>query len=76
MELSNPLFNLLRNPLNLGGHFPMANITISDIRLAGFDLFQDSESFLNELTNQEVGDVLGGGWHLELLWTGICATDF
>jgi hypothetical protein len=38
----------------------MASITISDLRPAGTDLFQDSESFLHELTEQEVGDVLGG----------------
>jgi hypothetical protein len=38
----------------------MANITISDLRPAGADLFQDSESFLNELTHQEIGDVKGG----------------
>jgi hypothetical protein len=38
----------------------MATIKISDLRPAGADLFQDSESFLNELTHQEIGDVKGG----------------
>jgi len=40
----------------------MASITISDLRPAGADLFQDSESFLHELTEQEVGNLLGGGY--------------
>ncbi|WP_017721132.1 hypothetical protein [Kamptonema formosum] len=38
----------------------MANITISDLRPAGSDLFADSESFMQELTEQEIGGVLGG----------------
>jgi hypothetical protein len=38
----------------------MANIIISDLDPAGANLFRDSESFLHELTEQEVGDVLGG----------------
>ena len=47
----------------------MANILISDLEPAGANLFRDSESFLHELTEQEVGDVLGGfrlafGWGL------------
>jgi hypothetical protein len=50
----------------------MANITISDLRSAGSDLFADSESFLQELTEQEIGGVLGGGW-IKILWTSLCA---
>jgi hypothetical protein len=49
----------------------MASITISDLRPAGTDLFQDSESFLHELTEKEVGDVLGGWW-IKILWTLAC----
>lgn len=39
----------------------MATIKISDLASTGAELFHDSESFLNELTNQEINDVLGGG---------------
>lgn len=49
----------------------MANIAISNLRPIGANLFQDSESFLNELTEQEIADVLGG-WHIEILWSAIC----
>ena len=49
----------------------MANILISDLEPAGANLFRDSESFLHELTEQEVGDVLGGDWFV-FLWTLIC----
>jgi hypothetical protein len=38
----------------------MASIIISDLEPAGANLFRDSESFLHELTEQEVGSVLGG----------------
>jgi hypothetical protein len=57
----------------------MASITISDVRPVGADLFLDSESFLHQLTDQEIGDVFGGGIAPEkadggivLLWSGIC----
>jgi hypothetical protein len=49
----------------------MANIAISNLRTAGVTLFQDSETFLHELTEQEITDVLGG-WHIHLLWSGFC----
>ena len=39
----------------------MAKITISELRPAGADLFADSESFMHELNDQEITDVLGGG---------------
>ena len=43
----------------------MANITISDLRPAGTDLFLDSESYLNDLTQGEMMNTLGGcGWCL------------
>lgn len=37
----------------------MASIKISELRPAGFELFQDSESFLNELGDRELA-VSGG----------------
>ncbi|MDZ8109386.1 MAG: hypothetical protein RM338_27675 [Nostoc sp. DedQUE12a] len=37
----------------------MATIKIDDLSPAGSELFQDSESFLNELTDEELG-VNGG----------------
>lgn len=36
----------------------MANITLSELHVAGSELFQDSESFLNELSNL---DAVAGG---------------
>ena len=38
----------------------MANINISDLRPAGADLFLDSESYLNDLTEGEMINTLGG----------------
>lgn len=38
----------------------MANITISELRPAGTQLFLDSESFINELTNEEFNLTKGG----------------
>ncbi|MDJ0734772.1 MAG: hypothetical protein QNJ47_12010 [Nostocaceae cyanobacterium] len=40
----------------------MATITISQLNQSGIDLFQDSESFLNELTDTEM-DLTKGGIH-------------
>ncbi|MEG4631901.1 hypothetical protein QUB56_20290 [Microcoleus sp. AR_TQ3_B6] len=40
----------------------MATIKISDLHTAGSELLLDSESYLNELTNEEGLGVLGGGW--------------
>lgn len=37
----------------------MASIKINDLRPAGSQLFHDSESFLNELNDQELG-IFGG----------------
>ncbi|MBC1197395.1 hypothetical protein H0901_19600 [Microcystis aeruginosa BLCCF158] len=48
----------------------MANITISDLRPAGADLFSDSESYLKDLTDREMTDTLGGGFMF--LWTAVC----
>ena len=38
----------------------MANIDISDLSPAGADLFLDSESYLNDLTEGEMTNTLGG----------------
>jgi hypothetical protein len=38
----------------------MSNISIFDLNPTGSELFADSESFLNELTNSEL-NFLGGG---------------
>jgi Ca2+/Na+ antiporter len=40
----------------------MAYITISDLRPAGSDLFVDSESFMSELTDDELGLQGGAFW--------------
>jgi hypothetical protein len=51
----------------------MASITISELRPAGSELFQDSESFLNELNDQEMlaiaGGVVRGGGNFRSLLT-------
>ena len=39
----------------------MADINISDLSPAGADLFLDSESYLNDLTEGEMINTLGGG---------------
>lgn len=49
----------------------MANIVISELRPAGSELFQDSESFLSDLNDQEMVNTLGG-WGFKILWTAIC----
>jgi len=38
----------------------MATIEISDLRPAGSELFLDSESYLNEVTNEEMNNLSGG----------------
>ncbi|MFM6325920.1 MAG: hypothetical protein ACKPH1_15485 [Microcystis panniformis] len=50
----------------------MANITISELRPAGADLFSDSESYLHELTDSEMLDTLGGWRGFRILWTALC----
>lgn len=49
----------------------MAAIQINDLRPVGSELFNDSESFLQELSQDDIATVLGG-FELELIWTGIC----
>lgn len=38
----------------------MANITISDLRPAGADLFSDSESYLDDLSEGQISSTHGG----------------
>lgn len=38
----------------------MANIAISDLRPVGTNLFQDSESFFNDLTDENLNVIYGG----------------
>jgi hypothetical protein len=49
----------------------MANIALAELRVAGSELFQDSESFLNEMT--DVDAISGGngyyGGHFSNLYT-------
>jgi bacteriocin-like protein len=40
----------------------MANIKISELVPAGDDLLNDHVEFLNELNNQELSTIVGGGW--------------
>ncbi|MBU7584635.1 MAG: hypothetical protein KAF91_17280 [Nostoc sp. TH1S01] len=38
----------------------MANITINGLNILGYELFDDSESFLDKLTSQEILSLEGG----------------
>ncbi|MDJ0734779.1 MAG: hypothetical protein QNJ47_12045 [Nostocaceae cyanobacterium] len=38
----------------------MAKIKVRDIKPTGVDLFEDSESFLNEVNNDELEQTVGG----------------
>ncbi|NEQ83929.1 MAG: hypothetical protein F6K26_28225 [Moorea sp. SIO2I5] len=38
----------------------MANIKVNDIKPAGSELFGDSESFMQELSNDELNNLHGG----------------
>ncbi|MDJ0734918.1 MAG: hypothetical protein QNJ47_12765 [Nostocaceae cyanobacterium] len=38
----------------------MANIKISELRPSGFELFQDSESFLNDMNEMDTMSIHGG----------------
>ena len=58
----------------------MASINISDLNTAGSDLFKDSESFMNDLVDGELGDIKGGwkwsGWKcgLSIVSSGLMGT--
>ncbi|WP_157162562.1 hypothetical protein [Cylindrospermum stagnale] len=38
----------------------MANLKIDELQSAGTELFEDSESFLNELNSNELANAVGG----------------
>ena len=40
----------------------MATIKINNLNAASSDLFNDSESYLSDLTEKELENVLGGKW--------------
>jgi hypothetical protein len=40
----------------------MSTLKISELRPAGSEFFNDSESYLNELNEQEIGAIEGGGY--------------
>ena len=50
----------------------MASISLSELRPSGAELFQDSESFLNDLTDVESVQVFGG----RLKFTGHVLIDW
>jgi len=41
----------------------MASIEISDLRPSGLDLFGDSESFLDDLSDNDLATINGGFWY-------------
>ncbi|MBD2666282.1 hypothetical protein B6N60_02592 [Richelia sinica FACHB-800] len=41
----------------------MANIQIAQLLPAGYDLFNDTTSFVNDLANQDLQTIVGGGHH-------------
>jgi hypothetical protein len=49
----------------------MATIKISELRPAGAELFQDSESFLDELNSQEMTAIAGGDNNIASVVAGI-----
>ncbi|MDT9183311.1 hypothetical protein [Arthrospira platensis] len=56
------IINLITSKSNLfKEETKMANITISDLRPTGADLFSDSESYLTDLNDQEMMWLLGQG---------------
>jgi len=42
---------------------PKNNDVNNDVTIVGTDFFTDSESFLNELTDDELHQAIGGGGH-------------
>ncbi len=54
----------------------MANINISDLRPAGADLFLDTESYLNDLTEGEMTNTLGGIHHHTCSCSCVCCCTY
>jgi bacteriocin-like protein len=54
----------------------MATINISDLRPTGSELFSDSESYMNELSDSEL-ETINGGLLPALLWSaGVAVARF
>ncbi len=66
-----PLFQSTLAHIYSGEQSIMANVTISNLTPAGSELFQGEDSFIHELSEQEISDVLGGG-RVQILWTAVC----
>ena len=49
----------------------MAAIKINDLRPVGSELFNDSESFLQELSTEDINEILGG-WYFKFAWSLVC----
>ncbi|ACK68887.1 hypothetical protein PCC7424_0422 [Gloeothece citriformis PCC 7424] len=49
----------------------MSNISITDINPSGSSLFADVESYLNDLSEQDINNILGGG-KVSIAWSLIC----
>jgi hypothetical protein len=47
----------------------MFRIKVSVLHLAGLELFQDSENFLNQLTDEEIAGVVGGLLYLDIFYS-------
>lgn len=52
----------------------MSNIAISDLHTTGSDLFSDSESYLNDLDNNEI-EIIKGGLTPALVWSVVTAAS-
>ncbi|PSB42227.1 hypothetical protein C7B80_28090 [Cyanosarcina cf. burmensis CCALA 770] len=52
----------------------MANITIANLQPAGLDLFYDSDNYMKDLTEAELG-IQGGGFRTWLSYLGSLAWD-
>jgi hypothetical protein len=50
----------------------MADINISDLKIAGSDLFNDSENYLQDLSEEEVNFQGGGTWTLAYASSEAC----
>ncbi|MDJ0732600.1 MAG: hypothetical protein QNJ47_00710 [Nostocaceae cyanobacterium] len=50
----------------------MANINVSELKPVGSDLFIDSDSFINELNDDELGQTIGGIPTGTVTWTPVC----
>lgn len=51
----------------------MASITISDLRPTGFDLFSDSEGYMNYLDESEFDGIYGGATPIAAFYVGLAA---